>query len=62
MTVGREGEAPSTTILTILGAGFHGLSISPEILCGDRSLKSMHFLSLFYVQCIELPILCMMYC
>jgi hypothetical protein len=45
----REGEAPSTTMLTTLGTTFHDLSIAPEILCGDRSLKSMHFLSHFYV-------------
>lgn len=58
MTVGREGEAFSTTMPAALGTTFHGLSIEPEILCGDRSLKSMHF----YVQHIELPILCMGYC
>lgn len=62
MTVGRGGEALSTTMVTTLGTTFHGLSIAPEILCGDRSLKSMQFLSHFYVQCIELPILCMGYC
>lgn len=62
MTVGREGEAPCTTMLTILGTTFHGLSIAPEILCSDKSLKSIHFLSHFYVQRIELPILCTGYC